>query len=221
MDFLLRYRGELPAHKQCAEEKNAIRSRLHLQLFHMSQAQPLMGGVFDPKIETAKMVGRRMNVDHLRKPAFDTAAPTLGPNLFFRVAVGDYFFIPLVSRPHELVCESEIRWLRRERAGSLVQEGGDLDNRLKNLFDSLRMPHSPDELKGLSSGFRGQNMLCLLEDDALITKFSIDTHRIWEPLDLGDLADGVNETDVQIDMRVTIKSSHPMWGNIGFPSTGI
>jgi hypothetical protein len=212
MDFLLRYRGELPAHKKCAEEKNAIRSKLHLQLANLCQSQPLLGGVFDPQIQAAKLVGRYMNVDHLRP---------LGQNLFFRNALGDYSFIALVTRAHELVCELEIRWLRRERAGSLVQEGGDLDNRLKNLLDALRMPHSIDELKGIGDGFRGANMLCLLEDDSLITRISIETHRIWEPLGLADLAEGTNETDVQIDMLVTIKSSHPMWGNIGFPSAGV
>lgn len=221
MDFTLRYFGGLPAHKKCAPEKNAIRTKLHYQLRNLCEAQPLLSGVLDSHIKTARLVGRTMNVDHLRKSQRPGDAPVLGPNLFFKVVIGKYHFIPLVTRPHELTCELEIRWGRRERAGSLVHDGGDLDNRLKNLLDALRMPHNDDEIKGLQKSFGDESMVCLLEDDSLITKISIETYRIWEPMGLLALADGRKETDVQIDLHVTVKSSHPMWANLGFPSAGV
>src|SRR3989442_444489 len=88
MDFLLRYRGELPARKQCTEEKNAIRSKLHLQLCHMCQAQPLVGGVFDPEIGTAKLVaGSRSSVYRASQEERLEAYSMLG------------FLIPLVGPP--------------------------------------------------------------------------------------------------------------------------
>jgi hypothetical protein len=222
MDFLLRYRGELPAHKKCAPEKNSIRAKIHDQLSNLCQAQPLLAGVLDPEIRIARLIGRQMSVDHLKRNElgiFDTAGTLGSQPLFFCVNVDGIECIPLVTRVHELVCELDIRWVRRERAGSLIQDGGDLDNRLKNLFDSLRMPHSPEEFKGVATRFRGKKMLFLLEDDSLVTRFSVETHRLWEPLPEPSPTD--KDTDVEVDIRVTLKSTHPMWANVGFPSSGV
>src|SRR5215831_14678378 len=50
--------------------------------------------------------------------------------------VGPYRFVPLVSDKLKLVAELTIVMLRPEVPGGLVRSGGDIDNRLKTLFDA-------------------------------------------------------------------------------------
>ena len=40
----------------------------------------------------------------------------------------------------------EIFMLRPEVPGAIITQGGDIDNRLKTLFDALRMPQNENEL---------------------------------------------------------------------------
>lgn len=74
-----------------------------------------------------------------------------------------------------MVCSLDILFLRKDVGGSVVSNGGDLDNRLKVLFDGLRMP-SIDEVGSTSDG--GNVIYCLTEDDALISDFSVKTDRL-------------------------------------------
>src|SRR6266849_8592217 len=80
--------------------------------------------------------------------------------------IGSYGFLPLITRKHHMVCELDILFLRREQPGALVHDG-DLDNRLKVLFDGLRMPLHNDELEGLRD--EPDLFCCLRADDSLIT----------------------------------------------------
>jgi len=85
-------------------------------------------------------------------------------------------------------------------AGDIVH-GGDLDNRLKNLLDGLRMPEREDDLKGCEPG-TGKPFYCLLEDDALITKLSVSTYQLLEPsVEPGD------QHDVDLILNVTVHST--------------
>jgi hypothetical protein len=70
-------------------------------------------------------------------------------------------------------------FLRKEPAGYIIdRESGDLDNRLKVLFDALRMPKE-QEIPDKDWPFVNEiPFFCLLEDDALITGFSIETDRL-------------------------------------------
>ena len=86
---------------------------------------------------------------------------------------GAFCFVPLVSTHMGLVSRLDIQFLRRENPGEIVRHGGDLDNRLKTLFDALRIPdvvgdnQKPEQCE---TPF----FFCLLEDDALITGL------VWE-----------------------------------------
>lgn len=91
------------------------------------------------------------------------------------VDIGGCKFIPLVRKSLSLICELDILFLRNDAPGSIVKSGGDLDNRIKTLFDGLRMP-TPDELKvGLPNA---EPFYCLLEDDSLISSFAVRTDRL-------------------------------------------
>jgi hypothetical protein len=96
--------------------------------------------------------------------------------------VGPYRFVPLVSEKLKLVAELTIVMLRPEVPGGVVRSGGDIDNRLKTLFDALKIP---DQLNALPNGAvpaEGERpFFCLLEDDERITKVSVETHQLLEP----------------------------------------
>jgi hypothetical protein len=68
-------------------------------------------------------------------------------------------------------------FLRHEEPLHLFEAGGDLDNRIKCFFDGLRMPKTSEEQH--SSELPVADPLCvLLEDDRLISDFSIRTGRL-------------------------------------------
>lgn len=77
--------------------------------------------------------------------------------------------VPLVTENMGVRCTLEILFLRPEEPGMLVK-GGDLDNRIKTLFDALRLPKSLDEMNG---EIQDEPIYCLFEDDRLISEFRI------------------------------------------------
>ena len=64
--------------------------------------------------------------------------------------------------------------------GALVQ-GGDIDNRMKTLLDTLKIPTNTD-LPDKGPPLPDQDPLfCLLEDDSLITGLNVKTDRLLDP----------------------------------------
>jgi hypothetical protein len=96
--------------------------------------------------------------------------------------IGEYRFFPLVCKSRREVAELQILLLRPERGpGYIVGEGGDIDNRLKTLLDSLRMPKNEGEIPSdHHPGVNEDPFYCLLEDDILITKLAVSTDRLLE-----------------------------------------
>jgi len=97
--------------------------------------------------------------------------------------IGEFRFFPQTSGARDEVAELQLTMLRPQRGpGYIVGEGGDIDNRLKTLFDSLRMPMKPDEIpENEKPGENEDQFFCLLEDDTLITNLSVQTDRLLEP----------------------------------------
>lgn len=69
---------------------------------------------------------------------------TLRPNIIEHI--GAFRFAPLVTTRYDLIATIELLFLRPEPPGRLISQGGDIDNRLKTLFDALRMPRVTSEL---------------------------------------------------------------------------
>lgn len=113
--------------------------------------------------------------------------------------VGAFRFVPLVTKQWDLVCELDILFLRAEAPGALFPNAhGDLDNRLKVLFDALRMP-ALSELPPTAVPEETQRpFFCLMEDDKLITAVRVETERLL------DEPGGHNR--VQLVVRVTVKA---------------
>src|SRR5688572_7512198 len=62
-----------------------------------------------------------------------------------------------------------------------VVDCGDIDGRLKTLFDGLRMPHDVREMYGRKPQVPDERCYCLLEDDILISKLSVSSARLLSP----------------------------------------
>ena len=65
--------------------------------------------------------------------------------------------------------------LRPEKPGGIIVQSGDIDNRLKTLFDALCLPPQTNQIpkdEGLS--INESPMYCLLEDDSLITSIKVN-----------------------------------------------
>jgi hypothetical protein len=73
-----------------------------------------------------------------------------------------------------MTCSLKILFLRREEPGALVSQCGDLDNRIKTLFDALRVPKGDEIARGTPAA---SPLHCLLESDTLITGFDVRTDR--------------------------------------------
>src|ERR1019366_4044124 len=66
-----------------------------------------------------------------------------------------------------LRCRIEILLLRHEDTPQHILQGGDLDNRVKTLFDALRIPKDHEVIDD------GGTHFVLLQDDTLISEVSI------------------------------------------------
>jgi hypothetical protein len=104
--------------------------------------------------------------------------------------------VPLVTQQLRLICELDILLLRPQRPGKVIS-AGDLDNRLKTLLDALRIPK---EDEGYSK--RKPDAVpfhCLLADDRIITKISIQTDQMLE------LLDSPKSNDVRLVIAVRLR----------------
>jgi len=134
--------------------------------------------------------------------------PPKKKNISIIASFDDFKFAPLVCEKLHLVCELDITILRPEAPGSVLTQGGDIDNRLKTLFDSLRMPKNVAEMPaGISAKDMDKPFFCLLEDDNLITKVNVSTDRL--------LRQDAGQNDVVIVMHITTKAVRAVWGNMG------
>ena len=174
MEFTLLYDGQLktkgkPAHKQ------EIRRTFHAQLKNLWQQVPLC--------DLARIIGEK---------------PQEGELSIIR-KVGKFTFAPLISEKLKLTGELSIIFLRPEPPGSVITQGGDIDNRLKTLFDALRMPKVDNEIpNGDEPASDEHPFFCVFEDDNLITKVSVQTDRLLQP----DLSE--NEVRLIIGVKTKI-----------------
>jgi hypothetical protein len=119
---------------------------------------------------------------------------------------------PIVRTSLATTCSLDILFLRKDTGlGALVAEGGDLDNRIKTLFDGLRIP-KPGEVTAPNSPEEAETVtFCLLEDDALITDFSVRTDRLLTH-------PGSKESEVLLIIDVVVRVTHLTSENLGFLS---
>jgi hypothetical protein len=182
MEFRLVYQGPLPSGRSAgAVEKHRIREALQPQL---------------KALWARTALARLLNLNHPDQPPRD-------PSLL--KTVGRVRFLPVISQRLRLVAHVDITLLRPEGAGAVITSGGDLDNRLKTLFDALRMPKDAGELTPRMAEGLGDNLFyCLLEDDALITEVSVRADQLLAP---------PNQDDVIALILVRLRATEHTWEN--------
>jgi hypothetical protein len=200
MKFTLTYDGDLPSAgngNARQKEKWAIRRALHPQLASLWTTDPILinaaknsnWGTMGPVYQFQQ---------HHSKPDIPKSpvAYNYGVEIFGALPVGDKFFLPLVRESAALICGLDILFLRKEEPGALVKQGGDLDNRIKTLFDALRVP-SKDEMT-FAGATDPELTYCLLQEDSLISDVAIRTDRLLT-------SPNAKPSEVRLVIGVTVK----------------
>jgi hypothetical protein len=117
-----------------------------------------------------------------------------------------------VTRDLELFCNLEILYLRQGPPGNLITPAGDVDNRLKTLFDALSMPRDASQLGKYVTPDEGETpFFCLLEDDSVITKASVESDTLLQPLSAMP-----DPNDARVIITVRLRPGRLTSENVGF-----
>jgi hypothetical protein len=168
VEFRLLYNGPLPAQSDSdgrVKQKNQIRSKIHSQLAELWRQHPLLRARLALPTEEPQSL-----------------ASLAGMFKFQNKNNQLYRFVPLIGGYVGTACSLDILFLRRDGPGSLVTDGGDIDNRIKVLLDALRMPKGTSEMSDDAPGADEDPFHCLLEDDKYITDIRVTTDRLLTAL---------------------------------------
>jgi hypothetical protein len=196
MRFHLSFEGPLPStgnsdpnHPRQAKLKAiwAIRDSVHLQLEQLFKTHPALSARSSP-------------------------SRVLRHALIPPIWVDDYRFFALARAGFHIKCGLRIDLLVNHQPGSVLSKRGDLDNRLKTLFDGLRMPTGIQEIKQFKTKeqLEADTYVCLLQDDVLITSLQIEMMRyLGAPPNVG-------EDHVRANIAVMIEPSETSHVNEAF-----
>jgi hypothetical protein len=196
VNFRLTYDGPLKAAGQSDTRRT---DKHHLRLVFHRQLKELM---------IAKNIVAEEVKRSLKPQQYYADLLHAGRNKFKR---GEFHCFPLVREELNLVCDLDILFLRRDNPGHLIKSGGDLDNRIKTLFDALRLPQDDNEVRGFAPDPTDLSLLCLTEDDKLITGFRVTTDRLLEPCNTA-----AEQNNVRLIINVEIKATKLTQINMGY-----
>jgi hypothetical protein len=196
MEFRLTYEGRVASGNSATpQHKHAIRRVFHKQLKAFWNSHPFLpqeqawGGKFAASL-----------------PKNTPSPPNRIAESAAYYARGHYHFVPLVFDEQRLLCHLDILFLRPGLPGAALQ-GGDLDNRMKTLFDALKVPE----------GINGQPedgedpFFVLLEDDQLVTRVSVETDQLLQPT-----APDAGQQDARLVITVRLTPYVRLIGTMGF-----
>ena len=208
LEFRLTYEGELhPSTNKDprASHKHAIRKVFHRQLKSLWGISPHLSGEPHP----IPFVGVLVNQPHDVSIVPQTRIEALADNF----PLGDYRFVPLVTEDLSLLCGIDILFLRPSPPGRVI-ENGDVDNRIKTLFDAFKRPKQMQEVGEYRTPSEDEKpfFFCLLEDDSLVSRVSVETDRLLQPI-MGGIP---SNFDARLIITVTIKPYKLTYGNLPF-----
>lgn len=201
VEFRLTYEGALLAasnsNKKRPRHKHEIRQVFHRQLRRLWDGHPFL----KQAVVTDPQYGRGALPHKL-----------LREELADQYARCGYNFVPLVTPDLAVSCRVDILCLRPGPVGEIIQKTGDLDNRLKTLFDALRVPENVAELGGYTEPRDDERpFFCLLSDDSLINHVSVETDLLLAPT-----SEDATDNDVRLIIRVELRPLIVGWNNINF-----
>jgi hypothetical protein len=208
MRFRLTYHDDLKSsgNRSQPEAKWVIRNAIHSQLAELWTTHPALSGVG----LTTQVIGNAFISDSplIGTADIDVTTPRtrVRAELAAPIERDGRSYIPLVRKSMELACGLDILFLRREEPGSIVSQSGDLDGRIKTLFDGLTIPQSGDLNAGAPSA---QPCYCLLENDSLVVDFAVRTDRLLSGI-------AASKYEVMLVIDVVIRMMRITSHNIGF-----
>jgi hypothetical protein len=183
MEFCLHYTGKLKSSDNAAG-KHRIRIALHEQIERLCRETGFQAAFEDDWKETRREGESPQYVEYDAKR---------------------FWF--LGSESLKTVVDLDITMLVPYEVGAIVKNGGDLDNRIKTLFDALRAPAVAAEIPTNDSFDYKNGMYCLLQDDKLINKVAIQAFRDFSPVD---------SDCVRCTIKVTTKITRLLWATYIF-----
>jgi hypothetical protein len=172
MQFRLLYQGLLSANGNVAD-KFAIRRQFHPQLRRLCSEHYELRSQFTMygHVEAQAVYGESFTQEQ---------AWELGVRRMADTQLNGFRFMPLSKDEWHLRCSLDVLFLRREKPGRIFMKNGDIDNRLKTLFDALRMPHNGQEIGSESPGSDEDPFYVLLQDDETIADVAVTTDRLLQ-----------------------------------------
>jgi hypothetical protein len=184
MEFCLFYEGKLKS-RDGALGKHAIRSAFDRQIRSICHSETFRQSFVPDWEGKRKSAELAMYVERRGKRFWFLIAEHLAATVDLSLTV-------LV--PHEVA--------------RVVNNGGDIDNRIKTLFDALRVPAADSEIPSTDPfDYSTGGMYCLLQDDKLINRISVRSYQDH----------GIEEQDhVRCLIEVETKITRALWGNLNF-----
>jgi hypothetical protein len=197
MKFPLVFDGEL-ASNGGYKKKWEIRKQFHPQLQELWRLHPSLARALERRYMPSAdgVMYWETHHEHFKKKIVSERGTGEDLDLCETIKVGNREFFPLVRKSFALNCGLKVLFLRKEDPGKVYQ-GGDMDNRLKTLFDSLSIPN---DQQIVDDPTMENPIYCLLEDDALITSCEIDTKRL---LSRPNASPHEVHLVIDVDVRVT------------------
>ena len=182
MEFTLVYQGDLPPNGS-SSVKWELRRKFDGQMRKLWECAPLndISEYIDPNYKPSDAyLGRKVRAIEFLSP---------------------------VSEKISTHADLDILLLSAGQGQRLTLRGGDIDNRIKTLLDSLQAPHSEQEIPNCAEAPDDGRVFCLLDDDKLVRKLAV---RIGQLLTVPDYSDTAHAV---IDVR--IRASRGLMANIG------
>jgi hypothetical protein len=177
VQFRLLYTGLLPSDSSAdAQTKHRIRKYFHPQLRRLWSNHPNL-------IQYAEMQGSFATVppDGEDRPDLTNAEMALKGYEALARNWNEYGFnfLPLVQKDYCLACSLDILFLRKGGPGRLVTNG-DLDGRIKTLFDALQKPQQSSECGGAAPDEDEHPFFVLFQNDKLISEIKVTTDELLD-----------------------------------------
>lgn len=209
--FTLIYDGDLASsgNKSRPQEASHIRNVFHDQLADLWDSHVLLRQLrHEARVYKQDMMDLAVDRRAPRLPEYRDPPPPLRAHQLdlcapIPVPATGVSYVPLVRDSLYLACAVDVLFMRHEEPYSLMRQGGDLDGRLKTLFDALKMPDPKDPVYNGTEPTEDP-LYVVLEDDSLISDFSIKSGRL-----LGRGAKKKHEVRLAVDITLKVLRVFP------------
>ena len=178
MRFTLRYSGEALKSSGNSQsrtyEKHVLREHFHGQLERLWETNNALREIDRTQLSEPVQHG----------PVWDVGDETIAlramplAGFMYRRKIHTSYYVPLVTPRMEASCHLALRFGRPFKPGNIIFQGGDLDGRIKTLFDALAVPK--DDRQVTQEDCKLPEYLCLLGEDSLITGLSVESYQLLE-----------------------------------------